>query len=289
MQTSTLQRLIGLVQITGLNVPGVSLAGALRQSLEPVLKQLHRAGGRVGRVSSGAAAVEHQERKLPHRLAHGELRPGCVHRGRRNPERAVLRLPAPGQHRRQRAVRRCADRRPGPGRRRRSAAARPAARAPARCGDRLLRGGARPFRRELGGQLHRTGKRRGARDQFIAAKLPACAAVNASGDPQKYSYMLGGRSLPSFSVGPAALADGVHYFLLAPNDAAERDGNMSPGAGQLDQGSRPATGRLPQPGLPNGAALARARQSLRPGRGHDRHRRRRVRQHDRFRLRRIHA
>jgi hypothetical protein len=64
--------------------------------------------------------------------------------------------------------------------------------------------------------------------QFIAARLPACAAVNASGDAQKYSYMLGGRSLPSFYVGPAALADGVHYFLLAPNDATERDGNMSP-------------------------------------------------------------
>ena len=64
--------------------------------------------------------------------------------------------------------------------------------------------------------------------QFIAAKLPACAAVNACGDAQKYSYMLGGRSLPSFYVGPAALADGVHYFLLAPNDATEREGNMSP-------------------------------------------------------------
>ena len=58
--------------------------------------------------------------------------------------------------------------------------------------------------------------------QFIAARLPGCAAVNASGDSQKYSYMLGGRSLPSFYVGPAALADGVHYFLLAPNDATER-------------------------------------------------------------------
>jgi hypothetical protein len=64
--------------------------------------------------------------------------------------------------------------------------------------------------------------------QFIAARLPACAAVNASGDAEKYSYMLGLRSLPAFYVGPAALADGVHYFLLAPNDATEREGNMSP-------------------------------------------------------------
>ena len=65
-------------------------------------------------------------------------------------------------------------------------------------------------------------------DQFIASKLPTCAAVNASGDPNKYSYVLGGRSFAYFSVGPAALADGVHYFVLAPNDAVERTGDMSP-------------------------------------------------------------
>jgi hypothetical protein len=65
-------------------------------------------------------------------------------------------------------------------------------------------------------------------DNFIAAKLPACAVVNASGDPQKYSYLLDGRSFAFFSVGPAALADGVHYFILSPTDVAEQTGNMSP-------------------------------------------------------------
>lgn len=65
-------------------------------------------------------------------------------------------------------------------------------------------------------------------DQYIQARLPACAAVNASGDPQKYSLLAGGRDFEYFSVGPAALADGVHYFLLAPVDAAERSGGMSP-------------------------------------------------------------
>ncbi len=65
-------------------------------------------------------------------------------------------------------------------------------------------------------------------DQFIANKLPACAAVNASGDSDKYSYLLGGRDFTSFAVGPAAIADGVHYFILSPNDAAEHTGNMSP-------------------------------------------------------------
>ena len=65
-------------------------------------------------------------------------------------------------------------------------------------------------------------------DQFIADTLPACAAVNASGDPQKYSLLLGGRNFASFSVGAAALADGVHYFLLAPVDALENNADMSP-------------------------------------------------------------
>lgn len=65
-------------------------------------------------------------------------------------------------------------------------------------------------------------------DRYIAARLPACAAVNASGDTQKYSYLLGGRPFASFSVGPAALADGVHYFLLGPTDAVEHSGDMSP-------------------------------------------------------------
>jgi len=65
-------------------------------------------------------------------------------------------------------------------------------------------------------------------DQFIATTLPPCAAINASGDPLKYSYLLGGRNFADFAVGAAALADGVHYFLLAPTDATERSGNMSP-------------------------------------------------------------
>ena len=62
----------------------------------------------------------------------------------------------------------------------------------------------------------------------VVASLPACSAVNASGDPYKYSYLLGKRTFYQFSVGPAALADGVHYFVLAPIDAVENSGNMSP-------------------------------------------------------------
>ena len=65
-------------------------------------------------------------------------------------------------------------------------------------------------------------------DQYIATKIPACAMVNASGDSMKYSYLLGGRDFGYFSVGPDALADGIHYFLLAPTDAIELSPDMSP-------------------------------------------------------------
>lgn len=65
-------------------------------------------------------------------------------------------------------------------------------------------------------------------DQFISASLPACAIINASGDSEKYSYLLGGRNFGYFGVGPAALANGIHYFLLAPTDAIERSQDMSP-------------------------------------------------------------
>ena len=65
-------------------------------------------------------------------------------------------------------------------------------------------------------------------DQYIAAHLPGCSLVNASGDSEKYSYLLGGRSFAYFAVGPAALADGIHYFLLAPVDATERSRDMTP-------------------------------------------------------------
>lgn len=65
-------------------------------------------------------------------------------------------------------------------------------------------------------------------DRYIANNLPACAMVNASGDSQKYSYLLGGRNFGYFSVGPNALANGIHYFLVSPTDAIERSSDMSP-------------------------------------------------------------
>ncbi len=52
--------------------------------------------------------------------------------------------------------------------------------------------------------------------------------VNASGDSEKYSYLLGGRYFTYFGVGPDAIANGIHYFLLAPTDAIERSPDMTP-------------------------------------------------------------
>jgi len=65
-------------------------------------------------------------------------------------------------------------------------------------------------------------------DRYIAANLPGCAMVNASGDSAKYSYLLGGRYFTYFGVGPDAIANGIHYFLLAPTDAIERSPDMTP-------------------------------------------------------------
>ncbi len=64
--------------------------------------------------------------------------------------------------------------------------------------------------------------------KYIEARLPACAAVNVSGDPDKYLYLAPRANFAYFSVGSAALADGVHYFILSPNDAIEEYGDMSP-------------------------------------------------------------
>ena len=65
-------------------------------------------------------------------------------------------------------------------------------------------------------------------DKYIDTKLPACAMVNSSGDSEKYSYLANARNFGYFSVGPDALANGIHYFLLAPTDAIELSADMSP-------------------------------------------------------------
>jgi O-antigen/teichoic acid export membrane protein len=233
VQTSTLQRLIGLEQITGLNVPGVSLVGALLRSVEEYSSSyIVLAVGGVALVwcwsRTNTSSGNYLLAWLVASYAFGAY---IVAIGTLNEQFFVYLLPASivgsvlladamlagwirRRIRRQRA--------------RLVAGSAPAARLPlvaAAAGLAALAG------LSTASWLTNYGSASDGvvlLDSYIAAKLPACAAINASGDPEKFSYLLGGRFFSDFSVGPAALADGVHYFILAPTDAVERTGNMSP-------------------------------------------------------------
>jgi O-antigen/teichoic acid export membrane protein len=237
VQTSVLRRLVGLVQINGLNAPGVSLVGSVRQSMSQYstsyivlamglaalvwccLRSNHRSGNFLMAwlmasygmaayiVAAGTLNEQFFVYFLPAAMVGSVLFADALIVGRRSRRR----------HRRRGGVRlRLA--------------------AGIACCAGVLGLSAVSWAANYVG----AGNGSVRISQFIAARLPPCAAVNASGDAEKYSYMLGGRRLPLFYVGAAALADGVHYFVLAPNDAIEREGNMSPAlaAWIIDHGQR---------------------------------------------------
>ena len=228
VQTSVLQRLIGLVQNSGLNVPGVSLVGSLRESVSQYASSYIVLA--IGLAALVWCCLRSNNRTgnflTAWLLASYGLGAYIVAAGTLNEQFFVYLLPAGMVGSVLFADALIVGRGRGRRRRQRHRAGRPWLRLAAgiACCAAVL------GLSTVSWAANYIGPGNGAvrASQFIAAKLPACAAVNASGDAQKYSYMLGGRSLPSFYVGPAALADGVHYFLLAPNDATERDGNMSP-------------------------------------------------------------
>ncbi len=76
---------------------------------------------------------------------------------------------------------------------------------------------------------------------LIRATVPGCAAVNASGDAEKYAFLLPGRPVTYRASGPGAVSQGVHLFLLSDKDAAQRYGNATP---QLNQWVRAHGTRL---------------------------------------------
>jgi O-antigen/teichoic acid export membrane protein len=78
----------------------------------------------------------------------------------------------------------------------------------------------------------------------IATTLPPCTIVNGSGDPEKYFY-LGGRDVAYYTEGPAALSHGIHYFILAPNDVVAHYGNMTPGLASWIRGHGTAVASFP--------------------------------------------
>jgi hypothetical protein len=228
VQTSTLQRLIGLVQITGLNVPGVSLADSLRQSMSQYSSSYIVLA--IGLAALVWCCLRSNTRSgsflTAWLIASYGLGAYIVAAGTLNEQFFVYLLPAAIVGSVLFADALTAGRGRGRRRRRRLGGARLRLRLAAGIACCAVVLGLST----VSWAANYIGPGNGAvrASQFIAARLPACAAVNASGDAQKYSYLLGGRSLPSFYVGPAALADGVHYFLLAPNAATEREGNMSP-------------------------------------------------------------
>lgn len=58
--------------------------------------------------------------------------------------------------------------------------------------------------------------------------VDACSALNASGDLQKYVFALEGYRITNFGSGPLALSRGVRYFFLNNKDVFARYGRMTP-------------------------------------------------------------
>lgn len=63
---------------------------------------------------------------------------------------------------------------------------------------------------------------------FVRATVPACSAVNATGDAEKFDFLLPGYTVTDFATGPGALSHGVNLFFLSDKDATERYGNATP-------------------------------------------------------------
>lgn len=63
---------------------------------------------------------------------------------------------------------------------------------------------------------------------FIRENLPACSAVNATGDPDKFGYLLPGYPVTTYGTGAGASSNGVHLFFLSDKDAALGYGNSNP-------------------------------------------------------------
>ena len=215
IQTAILQRIIGLVQITGLNVPGVSLASAASRSVG------HYSSSYIVLLAGSAATLWCWSRRTTTNgnflkalltASHG-VAAYIVAVGTLNEQFFVYLIPASivgSVLVADALVVTCA--------RRRVLAL-------------VAAGGTVLISLSAAGWVSNyTGTGDGVvlATQFIATTLPACTAVNASGDAEKYSYLTPGRTFTYFSVGAPALADGVHYFLLSPVDAIEREGDMSP-------------------------------------------------------------
>ncbi|QYN39873.1 phospholipid carrier-dependent glycosyltransferase [Pseudonocardia sp. DSM 110487] len=66
---------------------------------------------------------------------------------------------------------------------------------------------------------------------FLAAEVPHCVPVNGSGDQFRWGYVLRSHPVAAYPAGPDAVAGGVHVFILSTKDSQFLYGNSNP---QLD-------------------------------------------------------
>lgn len=65
-------------------------------------------------------------------------------------------------------------------------------------------------------------------ERWIQANVPVCAPINATADVYRWQYTLRTNPVAGYGNGPEALAHGVHWFLVSPKDARFFYGASSP-------------------------------------------------------------
>lgn len=63
---------------------------------------------------------------------------------------------------------------------------------------------------------------------FLAAEVPHCVPVNGSGDQFRWGYVLRSHPVAAYPAGPDAVAGGVHVFILSTKDSQFLYGNSNP-------------------------------------------------------------
>ncbi|MFC5993594.1 ArnT family glycosyltransferase [Pseudonocardia hispaniensis] len=61
----------------------------------------------------------------------------------------------------------------------------------------------------------------------VRSRFPACAALAVTGDPDKYSYLMPGHPVAAFATGEGAQSHGLHLFVISDKDVAAGYGNAT--------------------------------------------------------------
>jgi 4-amino-4-deoxy-L-arabinose transferase-like glycosyltransferase len=62
---------------------------------------------------------------------------------------------------------------------------------------------------------------------MIRDTLPSCATISVTGDPDRFSYLLPGTTIATFATGEGAQAHGVHLFILSDKDVSSGYGDAT--------------------------------------------------------------